>query len=228
MLQRVIQSSVKWTHTQCMYVHRARGKLAKSMFVIHTHRQLIMIIHWSWSEYVLLTSPGSGLACFSQHFNATFPWFRAKHYGLWTPSGSADIKLVWNFWFKSCSWFSCRLSSWRTHSIQEFRERQRLEFKRNRYCESNFYVAVFFTREKNTQQHLWPDSCNWKMEAMNKIAIKSLSFQCICCGSLNVIHAESLSSDRTPSDEWNTTRPLTFPSGGRWSRSLASICRFFF
>lgn len=95
MLQRVIQSSVKWTHTQCMYVHRARGKLAKSMFVIHTHRQLIMIIHWSWSEYVLLTSPGSGLACFSQQFNATFPWFRAKHYGLWTPSGSADIKLVW-------------------------------------------------------------------------------------------------------------------------------------
>lgn len=63
-----------------------------------------MISHWSWSEYVLLTSPGSGLACFSQHFNPTFPRFPAKHYAPRTPSEFAPIEFVWNFWFKSCSW----------------------------------------------------------------------------------------------------------------------------
>lgn len=61
------------TRMHAVYVCTQRLREAcKSMFVIHTHRQLIMIIHWAWSEYVLLRSWGWALACFSQRFNVSF------------------------------------------------------------------------------------------------------------------------------------------------------------
>lgn len=123
-LNQIIQSSVKWTHTQCMYVHSASGKLAKSMFVIHTHRQLIMIIHWSWSEYGLLRSPGSGLTCISQHLNVSL----CKTLCAENPDRAHHYQVSPGFWTKSCSWALCRFLKWWAHLIQDLisRERQRL------------------------------------------------------------------------------------------------------
>lgn len=64
-VNRSVNSKVD-SHEYMLYIYvctQCLREACKSMFIIHTHRQLIMIIHWSWSEYVLLRSWAWVLVC---------------------------------------------------------------------------------------------------------------------------------------------------------------------